>query len=261
MRKMNAKYGQHFLINTNIIDQIVHAVRALSAQNMVEIGPGKGALTFALIAAGLKNFTAAEIDPEMIAYLQEHLPKEAGVQIWPGDFLKADLSVLPTVPTEFVSNLPYVDAADILDKALSFPHFYSAVFMFQKEQANRIQAKPGTEFYGPLSLFSQARAEIALLCNVSRGCFNPPPKVQSAVLTFKRLAEPAVGAEDWPGFKKLVVSAFLHRRKTLFNSLSLCGYHKEAVSAALQKLELSPTVRAEQITLTQYVRLLALLRA
>lgn len=255
MRKMNTKYGQHFLVNEGVISQIVDAALKLRAENLVEIGPGKGALTGALAAAGLRGFTAAEIDPEMVAYLQAHLPPEADVRIWPGDFLKADLSSLPPVPTEFVSNLPYVDAAAILDKALSFEHFSSAVFMFQKEQANRIQAKTGTEFYGPLSLFSQARADIALLCNVSRGCFNPPPKVQSAVLTFTRLKNPPVRTEEWPVFKKLVCAAFLHRRKTVYNSLLLSGYEKSFVGPALERAGVSAAARAEQVGLEQFVLL------
>lgn len=260
MRKMNAKYGQHFLVNEGVIAQIVHAALKLRAENVVEIGPGKGALTLALAAAGLRGFTAAEIDPDMIAYLQRHLPPEADVRIWPGDFLKADLTALPPVPTEFVSNLPYVDAAAILDKVLSFAHFSSAVFMFQKEQANRIQAKTGTEFYGPLSIFSQARAQIALLCNVSRGCFNPPPKVQSAVLTFTRLKNPPVRTEEWPAFKKLVAAAFLHRRKTVYNALLLAGYEKSAAGLALERAGVSVTARAEQIGLEQFVLLCRLLR-
>lgn len=254
------KYGQHFLVNEGVINQIVDAALLLRAENLVEIGPGKGALTERLIARGKKNFTLVEIDPDMVAYLQTHLPKAAGVQIAQQNFLDFDLSSLPSVPTEFVSNLPYIDAADILDKVLSWPHFYSAVFMFQKEQAQRIRAKAGEEFYGPLSVFSQLRARISPICKVGRGSFNPPPKVESAVLAFERIKEPVFTAEEeWKKFKKLVLSAFAHKRKTAFNSLALCGYPKDAVADALGKLNLPPTVRAEQISPKTYVELNKLL--
>lgn len=113
----------------------------------------------------------------------------------PAKFLSFELASLPAVPTAFVSNLPYIDAADILDKVLAWPHFFSAVFMFQKEQAQRIRAHAGEDFYGPLSVFSQLRAHISPICKVGRGCFNPPPKVESAVLAFERLKEPVFSSE------------------------------------------------------------------
>ena len=253
------KYGQHFLIDRNIINQIVDAALLLRTENLVEIGPGKGALTQQLIARGQKHFTVVEIDPEMVSYLQTHLPKEAGIKIAQQNFLEFDLSLLPSVPTEFVSNLPYIDAADILDKALAYPFFFSAVFMFQKEQAQRIRAQAGEEFYGPLSIFSQLRARISPVCKAGRGSFNPPPKVESAVLAFERLKEPVfISEEEWQKFKKLVLSAFAHKRKTLFNSLTLGGYPKDSAAKALAQLHLPPTVRAEQINPQTYVKLAAL---
>ena len=182
------KYGQHFLVSESIIRQIVDAALVLRAENLLEIGPGKGALTQQLIARGAKNFTVVEIDPDMVAYLQKNLPPQAGVQIVAQNFLQADLAQLASKPTLFVSNLPYIDAADILDKTLAWPFFQAAVFMFQKEQALRIRARAGEEFYGPLSIFSQLRAQISPICKVSRGCFNPPPKVESVVLAFQKRA-------------------------------------------------------------------------
>jgi 16S rRNA (adenine1518-N6/adenine1519-N6)-dimethyltransferase len=144
------KYGQHFLIDKNVITQIVDAAFLLRAQNIVEIGPGKGALTRALIARSMKDFTVVEIDPEMVSYLRAHLPEPAGINIVQENFLKFDVTKLPNVPTTFISNLPYNDAAEILDKVVSWPHFKTAVFMFQKEQAQKITAKPGEKGYGVL---------------------------------------------------------------------------------------------------------------
>ena len=250
------KYGQHFLIDKNVITQIVDAALLLRAQNMVEIGPGKGALTNALIARGLTKFTVVEIDPEMVSFLRAHLPAKASVTIVQQNFLEFDLASLPDVPTEFVSNLPYIDAAEILDKVLAWPHFQTAVFMFQKEHAQKIRAQAGDEFYGPLSIFSQLRARINLICKVGRSAFAPPPKVESAVLAFEKITPPDV---PWEKLQRLVSAAFQHRRKTLLNALVLGGYDKEKISAALENLHLSLTIRPEQLTPEEYVKLVLLI--
>ena len=253
------KYGQHFLVSESIIRQIVDAALVLRTENLVEIGPGKGALTKQLIARGEKNFTVVEIDPEMISYLQKNLPPQAGVRLVEQNFLQADLSQLAPNPTLFVSNLPYIDAADILDKVLSFPLFHAAVFMFQKEQAQRIRARAQEEGYGPLSVFSQLRARISPICKVGRGCFNPPPKVESMVLAFEKKSPWLVPLGDWQRFKKMVQAAFLHRRKTLANAWSLGGYEPQKIQHALQALSLAPSVRPEQVPPETYARLFALL--
>lgn len=246
------KYGQHFLINQNVITQIVDAAQLLRAENLIEIGPGQGALTQALILRGYKNFTAVEIDTQMVDFLNKHLPQGANIKIVCQNFLDFDFSVFPSVPTEFVSNLPYIDAAAILDKVLAWPYFATAVFMFQKEQAQKITAKTGEKFYGPLSVLSQLRANISLVCNVGRGSFNPPPKVDSRVLAFRQKMLPTV---SWKKLEHVVNGSFLHRRKTLVNALMLAGYEKEKISAALEHLNIPFTVRPEQITPHQYMQL------
>lgn len=249
---MRQKYGQHFLIDKNIITQIVDAALLLRAENLVEIGPGKGALTQAFIARGEHDFSAIEIDPEMVAYLKNALPLAAHVRILEQNFLMADLSSLPQVPTEFVSNLPYESAADILDKVLAWPHFKTAVFMFQKEHVLKIRAHAGDEFYGPLSIFSQLRARISPICKVGRSSFAPPPKVASAVLAFEKIVPPEV---PWAQISQVVRLAFLHRRKTLLNALVLGGYDKEKVAGALIACGLEPTARPEELTPQEYVTL------
>ena len=246
------KYGQHFLTDKNIITQIVDAAFLLRAKQVVEIGPGKGALTEALIARGLAGFTVVEIDPDMVSFLRAHLPLQAGVKIIAQNFLEFDLNSLPTEGTTFISNLPYIDAAEILDKVLAWPHFKTAVFMFQKEHTQKIRAKVGDEFYGPLSIFSQLRARVSLICKVGRSAFVPPPKVESAVLSFEKITPPDVA---WEKLRRVVLSAFLHRRKTLLNALTLAGYEKEKVSATLTSLSLPLTVRPEEITPDGYVKI------
>ena len=249
------KYGQHFLISPRVINEIVDAAEVLHADNLVEIGPGQGALTQEFIKRGKNKFTVIEIDPDMVQFLQNNLPASAQLTILQADFLKFDLSTLLSVPTQFVSNLPYIDAAAILDKVLAWPHFKTAVFMFQKEQAQKITARPGEKGYGVLSVLSQLRARISLICNVGKGCFNPPPKVDSRVLAFEKISAPA----HWCTIARVVQAAFLHRRKTLLNALLLSGYEREKIAAALAQLNVPPTVRPEQLTPKQFVQLAEML--
>lgn len=243
------KYGQHFLISPRVINEIVDAAEVLRAENLVEIGPGQGALTNEFIQRGHIAFTLVEIDPDMVAFLRKNLPTNANIQIIQTDFLSFNLSALPAVSTQFVSNLPYIDAAAILDKVLSWKCFHTAVFMFQKEQAQKITAKPGEKGYGTLSVLSQLRAQISLICNVGKGCFNPPPKVDSRVLAFQHKTPPA----NWKPVKHLVETAFLHRRKTFVNALLLGGYEREQIITVLEQLKLPLTVRPEELTAQQFV--------
>ena len=243
------KYGQHFLISPRVINDIVDTAKVLQAENLVEIGPGQGALTRELIKRGRTGFTVVEIDPAMVQFLQKNLSPAAHINIIQANFLQFDLNTLPAVPTQFVSNLPYIDAAQILDKVLSYTHFKTAVFMFQREQAQKITAKPGEKGYGALSVLSQLRARISLICNVGCGCFNPPPKVESRVLAFEKNSAPA----DFDKVVRLVQAAFLHRRKTLFNALVLSGYEKEKIMAALKALRVPATVRSEELSPQQFV--------
>jgi len=251
------KYGQHFLISPRVINDIVDAAEVLKAENLVEIGPGQGALTQEFIKRGHTGFSVVEIDPSMVQFLQKNLPPGIHVNIIQADFLDFDLTVLPAVPTQFVSNLPYVDAALILDKVLSYAHFKTAVFMFQKEQAQKITAKPGEKGYGALSVLSQLRARISLICNVGRGCFNPPPKVESRVLAFEKIPAPP----HFSAVVRVVQAAFLHRRKTLLNALGLAGYDKEKISAVFMQLKWPLTVRPEEIPPQQFVKLASLVES
>lgn len=250
------KYGQHFLISQRVIDAIVSAVPA-GTTDLVEIGPGRGALTEKLLQKNFSSFTLIEIDPEMRDFLLQKFPQLEGHVVL-SDFLKFDLSSLSPKPTFFVSNLPYIDAADILDKVLSWPYFAGAVFMFQKEQAQRILAAAGQEGYGPLGILTQLRARPCRLLRVGKACFNPPPKVESMVLTFEPL--PAVlPPAEYAHFARLVKAAFAHKRKTLFNSLLLSGWDKERVTDALARAGVAPAARAQEITLEKFLEIHRLL--
>ena len=135
------KYGQHFLISSRVITQIVDAAEVLRADNLIEIGPGQGALTQEFIKRGHTHFAVIEIDPQMVLFLQKHLPATAQITVIQKNFLEFSLEELPAVPTQFVSNLPYIDAAQILDKVLGWPYFKTAVFMFQKRTSTENYSK------------------------------------------------------------------------------------------------------------------------
>ena len=246
------KYGQHFLANAGVADKIISAVKDNLFAALVEIGPGKGFLT-ARLRGLAPRFAAVEIDPEMVSYLKQNFKN---IEIINKDFLSFDLSSLPREKTTFVSNLPYIDAAEILLKTLEYEYFESAVFMFQREQAARILAKPKTTPYGPLSVLAQTLADVKSLFRVSAGSFNPPPKVESEVLLFKKKAD---ADKDYFKLKELVKKAFAYKRKNIFNSLLLGGVDGEILFARLKELKIPVSARAEELDKTDYQNLIDIL--
>lgn len=251
------KYGQHFLVNKGIIDKIASAVVDNLRGELVEVGPGKGALTIALLERGLNNFTLVEIDEKMIESLRGVLPPYAEVNIIHSNFLSLPLAALPEGPKTFVSNLPYIDAAEILLKTLDCPGFEGAVFMFQREQAQRLSAKPGARQYGALSVIFQAFARSRSLCRVSPGSFNPPPKVDSEVLIITPIEQKFFdSAAHKANFKELVKTAFAYRRKTVLNALTeVYGKNKDALAKILQTAGVKISSRAEELPAAKYAAL------
>ncbi|MGB2579198.1 16S rRNA (adenine1518-N6/adenine1519-N6)-dimethyltransferase [Elusimicrobium simillimum] len=257
---MRQQYGQNFLVNEGIINKIVTAAVAVSeGARVVEIGPGKGALTFALIKHGFKNFTLVEIDSEMVNFLSSALPAEAGVKIINEDFLKFPTEDLPAEDTVFISNLPYIWAAEILRKTLCYKYFKAAVYMFQREQARRITAAQNSEFYGPISLQSQVRADITSVTRVSPGSFNPPPKVESEVLAFSKNLK--IEENLLPLFDNVTRAAFAYKRKNIINSLTEgMDVDKDIFTAALNAAAVNPAARAQEIALADYILLVKILK-
>jgi 16S rRNA (adenine1518-N6/adenine1519-N6)-dimethyltransferase len=223
----------------------------------VEIGPGKGALTNALLARGVNDFTLVEIDPKMIACLRPALPAYARLNIIEGDFLRLGPAGLPEGDITFVGNLPYINAAEILLKVLDIPGFKAAVFMFQREQAVRLCARTRTRQYGALSVIFQAFARARSICRVSPGSFLPPPKVDSEVL----LITPAenkffADAKHKENFKELVKTAFAYRRKTVLNALAeVYGKNKDVLAKTLNAAGVKISSRAEELAPARYADL------
>ena len=204
--------GQHFLTDQDIARRIVGA---LQGSPVLEVGPGMGVLTQYLINTDLK---AIEIDKESVVYLRKHFP-ELGDGLIEGDFLKMDLGSVFPGQFSIIGNFPYNISSQIFFKIIDNRDLVpEVVCMIQKEVAERIAEKPGTKTYGILSVFIQAWYDIEYLFTVGSGAFNPPPKVQSAVIRLTRNSRTSLGCDE-KLFKTVVKTAFGQRRKTLRNSL------------------------------------------
>jgi 16S rRNA (adenine1518-N6/adenine1519-N6)-dimethyltransferase len=234
------KLGQHFLRNGAILERIAAAACPRSEAAVVEIGPGRGALTEKLLARA-QRVVAIELDAELVRYLSHKFAGEPRLSIVEGDALSADLEQWGRVP--IVGNLPYYAATPILEKAIRLrpPR---AVFLIQKEVAERLVARPGQRAYGYLTVATALFASARLLFEVKPGAFVPPPAVDSAVV----LLEPRPTVPQ--GVLELISHAFRHKRKTLRNNLA--PVYGKAVETWPEA-----GLRAEQIPLSGFLELYA----
>ncbi|MBO4556276.1 MAG: ribosomal RNA small subunit methyltransferase A [Elusimicrobiales bacterium] len=243
------KFSQVFLADRGICEKICNALVGENFDYLVEIGPGGGALTQILYPKYQGIMSAIEIDRDLVPELNKKYP---ALNIINNDFMRTDIeNAFPAGKIAFIGNLPYDCSTAILNKVLSFPRLSAAVFMFQKEVGMRIMAKPGSADYGVLSISSFLRAESDLECLVKAGSFRPVPAVDSAVLKFRPKSAPL----NMPSVNSLLKKAFMHRRKTLVNSLSLCGIDKKQALEAFSCLGIPERSRAQDISPEIYVRL------
>ncbi|MFO0698749.1 MAG: 16S rRNA (adenine(1518)-N(6)/adenine(1519)-N(6))-dimethyltransferase RsmA [Nitrospira sp.] len=248
------RLGQNFLIDPNIVRKIVALAELSPADTVLEIGPGRGILTDALSRA-TGHVTAIEVDPRLHAFLSERSGNLHNVTLVLGDALTYPLEHLP-VGTIVVANLPYYISTPLLFRLLSQgTRFARMVLMLQNEVVDRLIAKPGSSDYGVLSVMAQYSAHISKSFRVSPQCFRPRPEVDSAVVLLRAQEPRARRSEEEQRFTALVRAAFAHRRKTLVNSLKNEGYDSKQVEAALTRLHLSPSLRAETLTLEQFLEL------
>lgn len=251
------KYSQVFLADKGLCARIAGALAGAAFDSLTEIGPGGGALTEFLFPA-YPRMKAVEIDSALIPGLQAKFP---GLEIVNRDFLGTDLRDLAGPGrAAFISNLPYECSTAILEKTLFYDGLTLAVFMFQKEVARRITAAPGDSDYGSLSLLTAARASAELLMDIKAGSFKPVPAVDSSVLVLRPRRYFADAPQE-AAFRALVRKAFSHRRKTLANSLSLCGIDKAAAAAAVAACGFKPAVRPQELGLEDFARLCGALGA
>lgn len=248
------RLGQNFLIDPNIVRKIVALAALVPTDTVLEIGPGRGILTEALCRAS-GRVIAVEVDPRLHAFLAERQAELSNLTLVREDAMHYPMESLPA-GTVVVANLPYYLSSPLLfrllDQGRRFPHL---VLMLQDEVADRLVAKPGSSQYGVLSVMAQYAARITKAFKVSPQCFRPRPEVGSAVVLLRTKERRALHPEEEPMFAALVKAAFAHRRKTLTNSLRDEGYDQKAVAAALQSLSLSPAVRAESLSVEQFLQL------
>ena len=246
------KYGQNFLIDKNIVDKILRTSMIGSNDTVIEIGPGLGALTEGL-SNRAKRVIAYEIDAGLSAYLTEHFAGVSHVAIHQQDILEVTLSV--PEPIKVISNLPYYITTPILFRLLEGQQpITSITVMMQKEVAERLVATPRTKQYNALSVILQFLAEVKIEFFVPKTCFYPVPEVDSAVVSIalKRQRDRA----DVAPFIQFVKHAFHQRRKTMLNNLtSMYHWKKSDVETVLEQHGFSPSVRAEDLSLIEFIQL------
>jgi len=258
-------FGQNFLTDTNILQKIVDTAEIDKNVNVIEIGPGIGALT-EFLAENAAEVMAFEIDDRLVPILADTLRDFDNVTVVNQDILKVDLAQYiaefknPDLPIKVVANLPYYITTPILmhliESGIPFSEF---VVMMQKEVADRISAQPNTKAYGSLSIAVQYYMTAKVAFIVPRTVFVPAPNVDSAILKMVRREQPAVEVQDEKFFFKVTKASFVHRRKTLWNNLTSCfgksEETKDKLTAAIERADLSPSVRGEALNLEEFARL------
>lgn len=261
------KYGQNFLVDTHVLEKIMDAAEITKEDCVVEIGPGIGTMT-QYLAERAGAVVAVEIDKKLIPILEETLAAYDNVTVLNEDIIKVDLNRIVEEknggrPVKVVANLPYYITTPIIMSLFeNRVPLKSVTVMVQKEVAERMQAGPGTKNYGALSLAVQYYAKPEVVANVPPNCFIPRPNVGSAVIRLTRYEEYPIAVKDEKLLFALIRASFNQRRKTLANSLSNAGnlsFSREQVAAALEEMQLSPTVRGEALTLAQFAELADLL--
>lgn len=259
--KFSKSLGQNFLIDGNVIDNIIEGSNIGADDGIIEIGPGIGTLTQKLCESAGKVI-AIELDNNLLPILEETLEGYNNVEVIHGDILKVDLNQLIKEKLEgrkvkVVANLPYYITTPIIMKLLEENlNIDKIVVMVQKEVALRMKAVPGGKDYGALSVAVQYYSEPKIIVDVPKNVFMPKPNVDSAVIMLDVYKESHIKVKDKKLFFNIVKAAFGKRRKTLLNALSSgIELKKEEVLAALEKSGIDPTRRGETLDITEFARL------
>jgi len=252
---MKARLGQNFLVDAQAQRAIADALGDISKQRVLEIGPGKGAITD-LLARRAGELIAIELDRDLASALRTRFLTSANVQVIEQDILKVDLTELAGLHKLFViGNLPYYITSDILLHLCAHAAAISrAVIMVQREVADRIVAQPGTRDFGMLSATCQLYARVERLMNLPPEAFSPPPEVHSSVVRMSfapRFEELHVEPQAFLAYLK---QCFAQKRKTLANNLRAAGYAAEVVESALKLAGVKPQARAETLSVEEQAR-------
>lgn len=257
------KFGQNFLIDSNVLESIIRGAEITKDDFVLEIGPGIGTMTQYLCEAA-RQVVAVEIDKMLIPILEDTLSEYDNVEVINQDVLKVDIKSLAEEknngkPIKVVANLPYyITTPIIMGLFESGVPIDSITIMVQKEVADRMQTGPGSKDYGALSLAVQFYATAKVILNVSATCFMPRPNVDSAVIKLTRHKEPTVNVADEKLMFKIIRASFNQRRKTLVNGLKNSpelSFSKEQIVKAIEKIGKPETIRGEALTLEEFAEL------
>lgn len=257
------KFGQNFLIDSNVLESIIRGAEITKDDFVLEIGPGIGTMTQYLCEAA-RQVVAVEIDKMLIPILEDTLSEYDNVEVINQDVLKVDIKSLAEEknngkPIKVVANLPYyITTPIIMGLFESGVPIDSITIMVQKEVADRMQTGPGSKDYGALSLAVQFYATAKVILNVSATCFMPRPNVDSAVIKLTRHKEPTVNVADEKLMFKIIRASFNQRRKTLVNGLKNSpelSFSKKQIVKAIEKIGKPETIRGEALTLEEFAEL------
>lgn len=257
------KFGQNFLIDTRVLEEIIDAAQITKDDFVLEIGPGIGTMTQYLCEAA-REVVAVEIDTNLIPILKDTLSAYNNVEVFNQDILKVDIASLARErnndrPIKVVANLPYyITTPIIMGLFESHVPIDSITIMVQKEVADRMQEGPGSKEYGALSLAVQYYAKPEIVVNVPPSCFMPQPKVGSAVIRLTSHEQPPVQVDNEKLMFQVIRASFNQRRKTLANGLNnfgSFGLNKEEIQSCIEELGVPVNIRGEALSLEQFAEL------
>ena len=241
------RLGQHFLTDRSALERIVAAADPTSDTTVVEIGPGRGALTD-LLAPRARRLVAVELDRALVPILRERYAALPNVEVVEGDVLDIPLGTLVTGPYVLVGNVPYYITTPIIFHALREPRPLRAVYLVQREVADRLAAPAGSRTYGALSVNVQALARVELIGRVPAGAFHPRPTVDSAIVRLTPRTDPVIVPAEEGAFRTLVQSAFGYRRKQMRRVIrSVADIDASAADEALSEAGIDPESRPETL--------------
>ena len=253
------RLGQHFLIDRNILNKVIRTAQVGKEDVVLEIGPGLGEMTLAL-AHRVKKVIAIEIDPKLVAILNQKTKDYPNVEVMRSDILKVDFKPIlekEGYPIKVVANLPYQISTPLIFRFIALKEAFSTfTLMLQKEVAERMVAPPGRKEYGPLSIFIQSFLNPSILFFIKPSSFFPPPKVESAVVHMVWKEKPMIEKNDEEWFKRIVKACFGYRRKTLLNALKHSGLSLPvSPESRMEKVGIDPRRRPETLTIQEFASL------
>jgi 16S rRNA (adenine1518-N6/adenine1519-N6)-dimethyltransferase len=249
------RLGQNFIKSSDIIDKIIHSINPQADDIIIEVGPGRGALTLPLAESGA-NIIAVEYDRDLIGYLSKLLSKYINIELIHGDFL----DYVPTVTNyKLVGNLPYNISSPVIEwSTKNHNNIIECYLMMQREVAERLSSSPGSKNWSPLAIMTKMYFEISNLFDISPKHFNPPPKVTSSLVNLKPVDNKI--KSNIHLFEKVVRCSFIQRRKTLLNNLvPTIIPTSDKANIIFEKLDIATKTRAEQLTIEQFLKLTDLL--